>query len=129
MSHYRCYLACVGLSVGLLTGSLAFAVENVDVPPAEQIAAPVLPSISAVAESAPEAIPDSVPAATSSRVNINTATIAELMKIKGIGLAKAKAIFDYREAHGPFASADDVATVPGIGPHRLQKIAQQITVK
>jgi competence protein ComEA len=49
-------------------------------------------------------------------VNINTAdaeTISE--ELSGVGLAKAKAIVEYRQKHGPFKSPDDLSLVKGIG--------------
>jgi len=50
-------------------------------------------------------------------VDINTASEAELDKLKGIGPAKAKAIAAERKKNGPFKSLDDVAArVKGIGP-------------
>lgn len=54
-------------------------------------------------------------------VNINTAPITELSKLKGIGQVKAKAIVDYRSTHGKFASIEALANVPGIG----EKLVEQ----
>jgi competence protein ComEA len=49
-------------------------------------------------------------------IDINTASEAELDKIKGVGPAKAKAIADERKKNGPFKSLEDVANrVKGIG--------------
>jgi competence protein ComEA len=49
------------------------------------------------------------------RVDINRATAAELETLPGIGPTRAGAIVEHREAHGPFASVDALADVPGIG--------------
>jgi len=49
-------------------------------------------------------------------VNINTATLSELLTLPGIGQTKAQAIIDYRTAHGNFASIDALDDVPGFGP-------------
>ena len=54
-------------------------------------------------------------------VNVNTAdakTISE--QLKGVGLAKAEAIVEYREKHGPFKSADDLSLVKGIGERTVE---------
>ncbi len=49
-------------------------------------------------------------------VNVNTADAETISaELKGIGLAKAQAIVDYRKKHGPFKSPDDLALVKGIG--------------
>ncbi len=55
-------------------------------------------------------------------VNINTATQAELETIQGIGPARAKAIIEYREKEGNFASEDDLVNVNGIGRGTVKKL-------
>lgn len=55
-------------------------------------------------------------------VNINNADAEQLAEaLDGIGPAKAKAIVEYREAHGDFAKAEDLVHVKGIGPKMLDK--------
>lgn len=55
-------------------------------------------------------------------VNLNTADSETLTReLKGIGATKAKAIVDYREAHGPFSSVDELLEVKGIGAATLEK--------
>lgn len=49
-------------------------------------------------------------------VNVNTADAETISaELKGIGLSKAKAIIEYRQKHGPFKNADELALVKGIG--------------
>lgn len=55
------------------------------------------------------------------KVNVNTASAAELQLLKGIGEAKAKAIVEYRETNGKFASLEDLTKVKGIGPKFIEK--------
>lgn len=56
------------------------------------------------------------------QVNINTADANELSeRLKGIGEKKARAIVDYRKAHGPFRSLRQLEGVKGIGPVLVQK--------
>jgi competence protein ComEA len=64
----------------------------------------------------------------SGKININSATAAELDSLSGIGPAKAQAIVDYRDQNGPFRTIDDLLNVPGIGPKILESIRDQITV-
>jgi competence protein ComEA len=61
-------------------------------------------------------------------VNINTATKEQLDALPGIGPVKAQAIIDYRNANGPFRSAEDVMKVRGIKEGEFGKIRDQISV-
>ena len=55
-------------------------------------------------------------------VNVNTADAETISaELKGIGLAKARAIVEYREKHGPFQSIEDLALVSGIGDRTLER--------
>ena len=60
-------------------------------------------------------------------ININTATLEELMSINGLGEAKAKAIIKYREENGYFKIIDDLLNVSGIGEVLFEKIKEYIT--
>ena len=48
-------------------------------------------------------------------LDINTATKADFVKIKGIGQKKAERIIAYRDEHGKFTNIDDLKNVKGIG--------------
>ncbi len=48
------------------------------------------------------------------KVNINKATVEELMNLPGIGESKARSIVDFREQNGKFASIEELMMVPGI---------------
>lgn len=61
-------------------------------------------------------------------VNINTASEAELDALPGIGAAKAKAIVEYRKAHGDFKTVDDLKNVKGVGDKVFAKLKDQISV-
>jgi len=62
-------------------------------------------------------------------VDINTADAATIaLELKGIGLARAQAIIDYRAKNGPFRSAEELALVKGIGPKVIEKNRADIRV-
>lgn len=61
-------------------------------------------------------------------VNINTATSEQLQTVKGIGPATARKIIEYRDAHGPFASVDELLNIDGIGAKTVQKLRGKVTV-
>lgn len=62
------------------------------------------------------------------KVNINTATIEELLTISGIGESKAKSIIEYREEFGEFKKIEDIMEVSGIGEALYEKIKDNITI-
>jgi competence ComEA-like helix-hairpin-helix protein len=61
-------------------------------------------------------------------IDINTADVAALMTVPGIGEAYAQRIVDYRREHGAFTAITDLLNVPGIGQKRLDAITQYITI-
>jgi competence protein ComEA len=56
------------------------------------------------------------------RINLNTAEAHELTMLPGIGEKTARAIVEYRRAHGPFQSFDQLQQVRGIGPATVEAI-------
>jgi competence protein ComEA len=61
-------------------------------------------------------------------VNINTATVAELESLPGIGAKVAARIVDYRTKKGPFKKVEELMNVQGIGEKSFLKIRGQLTV-
>ena len=61
-------------------------------------------------------------------VNINTASVAELTAISGIGESRAQAIVAYREQNGGFRTIEDIKKVDGIKDGLFSKIKDKITV-
>ena len=70
----------------------------------------------------------SAPASDNGLVNLNTADIAALMTLPGIGESRAKAILSYREQHGAFAQIEDIMKISGIKQAAFSKIKDKITV-
>jgi competence protein ComEA len=62
----------------------------------------------------------------SSPVNINTASVEQLMEVPGIGQSKARAIVEYR-AGSPFSTTAELLNVKGIGEKLLAKIMPYVT--
>lgn len=55
-------------------------------------------------------------------VNINQASAAELAEaLEGVGLTRAEAIVADREQHGPYANAEALSRVSGIGPATIER--------
>ena len=62
------------------------------------------------------------------RININTATVADLDGLPGIGPTTAQAIVDYRLQNGPFQVIQDIEKVQGVGPATFENIKNFINV-
>lgn len=62
-------------------------------------------------------------------ININLATAEELITLPGIGPKTAQAIIDFREKKGKFKSPEDLLQVPGLGPKKLAAIRKRITAE
>lgn len=63
------------------------------------------------------------------KVNLNTASAAELMRLPGIGQSKADSIIAYRETKGNFSGIEDVMNVEGIKEGVYDRIKDYIRVK
>ena len=71
----------------------------------------------------------SISSQTNALVNLNTATIEQLMTLPGIGEARAKEILAYRAKIGRFTDIEELMNVSGIGESRFENVKDKITVK
>jgi len=62
-------------------------------------------------------------------VNLNSATLEELMTLPGVGQTRAQSILDYRRKNGPFRRAEEIQNVPGIGDKMYEQMKRQLTVQ
>jgi len=64
----------------------------------------------------------------SSKININTATLHDLMQLPNIGATRAQDILDYRETVGLFVSVEEIMQVSGIGPKTFASFQDLICI-
>lgn len=69
----------------------------------------------------------SIPTITG-RIDLNRASLSELLLLPGIGPQLAQRIDEHRRNHGPFKTVDDLRKVPGVGPALLERIRPKATV-
>jgi comEA protein len=72
----------------------------------------------AVAQKAPASQP----------INLNTATIAQLETLPGVGPNTAKSIVDFRNHSGPFQRVEDLLAIKGISKSKLEKLRPYVTI-
>ncbi|WP_433020742.1 helix-hairpin-helix domain-containing protein [Kribbella sp. CA-294648] len=86
----------------------------------------------------PGAAPPSSPAAgqptgtpgtpASTPLDLNTATLAQLDSLPGVGPVLAQRILDWRTEHGRFTSPDELQEVPGVGPKKFESLKPHVRV-
>jgi competence protein ComEA len=67
-------------------------------------------------------------ATTSAPVNLNTAGLADLDQLPGVGPVLAQRILDWRSEHQRFASVDELGEVSGIGDKLLAQLRPKVAV-
>jgi competence protein ComEA len=67
-------------------------------------------------------------ATTSNPVNLNSASVAQLQTLPGIGAAAAQRIVDYRQKNGAFKKIEELMNVKGVGEKSFLKLKPLITV-
>ncbi|MDB4470696.1 helix-hairpin-helix domain-containing protein [Deltaproteobacteria bacterium] len=70
----------------------------------------------------------SMPVLALQRVDVNTATIEQLVEVKGIGEVLAQRIIEYRQEHNKFNSLEELNNVKGVGSKKLEKLRPHLTL-
>jgi competence protein ComEA len=84
-----------------------------------------------IAAQAAQVPPRSTPAAKASAsapLNLNTATVAQLETLPGIGKSTAERILEYRDKNGGFKKIEDLMNVRGIGEKNFLKLKPLVAV-
>jgi competence protein ComEA len=82
----------------------------------------------AAAGAAPSGTADAPAGGPAPAVNLNSATLAELDTLPGIGPVIAQRILDWRSAHGGFTNVDQLRDVSGIGDRTFERLRDLVTV-
>jgi len=85
-------------------------------------------ALGAGAASAQSTTRSAAPAQAAAMVNLNTASIAQLETLPGVGKAVAERIVEYRDKNGGFKKIEDLMSVRGIGEKSFLKIKPLVSV-
>lgn len=127
MSFYRSMIATVA-AMGLATAVFAADEANTT---AQKPANDAAPQAMQTADAASTTATAQPAADQTAKVDLNKATAKDLMKVKGLTAAKAKAIVAYRKKHGDFKTLDELKEVKGFKKMKedtLKQIEDQLTV-
>ena len=115
-------LILITLLFGAFTGGLLFG-RSVSSTPIQHLGSPSDATLAATEPSTKTTQPT-----TASVIDLNTATLDDLVTLPGIGPVLAQRILDYRNTNGPYKDIAQLANVSGIGEKRLAAIVPLVTV-
>ncbi|ACQ79993.1 competence protein ComEA helix-hairpin-helix repeat protein [Beutenbergia cavernae DSM 12333] len=107
-------LAALNLARVLVDGEQVYVPAPGEAPPAGAGGAPGAPAAEGGSDGGP--------------VNLNTADLAALDTLPGIGPALAQRIVEWRTANGSFVDVEELTEVSGIGPATLERLRPLVTV-
>ena len=63
------------------------------------------------------------------KINLNTASLYDLMSLDGIGEVTAQKIIDYRDKNGSFTNTEQLKNIDGIGDKTFENIKESIALE
>lgn len=89
----------------------------------------LMPGAALTAEKSNHTSTVSATVGSDAKININTASVKELMTLKGVGHKVAERIVAYREANGQFKKSEDLKKVEGVGQSLWERNRERIVLK
>ena len=66
---------------------------------------------------------------SNSKVNLNKATLSELISLPGIGPELGMRVLDYRNSHNGFKTLEEIKKVKGIASHKFEILKERVTIE
>ncbi|MDQ4501115.1 helix-hairpin-helix domain-containing protein [Sinomonas sp. ASV322] len=108
--------------------NLAAALEDGSRVVVPRVGEPSEPESAAEPGRARDAVPTAGATPSRGTINLNRATAEDLATLPRVGPVLAQRIVQYRTQHGRFGSVNDLDAVPGIGPAMLESLRPHVSV-